>query len=452
LVLLISNYELGHPPHHLTQPLSALEAAGLAARGLDLSVEKLDENAVREARVIGIAAQMHTALRLGLELLPRIRQLNPKAHVVFYGLYAALQQKALLASGADSILGGEMEDALVALSRRVLGGEHFSTTDVPLARLRLPVPRRDGLPQLSRYAKLLAGGRERLVGYTEATRGCKHLCRHCPIPPVYGGRFFAVEADAVIADASAQIAAGAEHITFGDPDFLNGPRHAITVARALHARHPKVSFDFTAKISHLVAHADLLRELAALGALFVTSAVESLAPAVLTALDKGHTAADVDAALAACRTAGLTLRPTFVPFTPWTTLDDHLALFDWMQLHKMFGAVDPIQLALRLLVPNGSLLLDALAPNLVAGDDALSHAWAHPDPRMDTLAAASLATVDELADADPAVIHARLWQLSAETAGQPSRAPSSVEAAPTPRLTESWFCCAEPSARQRSAV
>jgi len=41
------------------------------------------------------------------------------------------------------------------------------------------------------------------------------------------------------------VAAGATHITFGDPDFLNGPGHALKVVRAAHAEFPRLTFDFT---------------------------------------------------------------------------------------------------------------------------------------------------------------------------------------------------------------
>jgi hypothetical protein len=39
-----------------------------------------------------------------------------------------------------------------------------------------------GLPALRQYAQVVLPGDGFLVaGYTEASRGCKHLCRHCPL-------------------------------------------------------------------------------------------------------------------------------------------------------------------------------------------------------------------------------------------------------------------------------
>ena len=101
-----------------------------------------------------------------------------------------------------------------------------------------------------------------------------------------------VQPDVVLADIRQQVAAGAEHITFGDPDFFNGPTHAMRIVEALHREWPAVTYDATIKIEHLLKHRDLLPRLRETGCLFVTSAVESVDDAVLAKLDKGHTRAD----------------------------------------------------------------------------------------------------------------------------------------------------------------
>ena len=320
------------------------------------------------------------------------------------------------------------------------------------------MPDRGALPALGKYARLAIAGEQRTAGHVETTRGCKHLCRHCPIPPVYEGRFYAVPADIVLADARAQIAAGARHIDFGDPDFLNGPQHALRIAQALHAEHPAVTFSFTAKVEHIVAQRALIPELAAAGALFVVSAVESLSDRVLGALAKGHTAADVPRALEIVRAAGLSLRPTFVAFTPWTTLDDYLNLCRFIRAHALEEEVDPVQLSLRLLVPPGSALLSApdIAPFLGPLDaEALSYRWTHPDPRMDRLEAEVAALVEAAAQdgEPPAATFRRIHRLAATAAGLPDEAPAQSRIGLRPRrepphLTESWFCCAQPTRRQ----
>ena len=164
---------------------------------------------------------MHTATRLALPVLKRVRALNSQAHLCCYGLYAPLNEAHLRNAGVQSIIGGEFE---AALSRWLMG--------CSLSRKRLwsgcnsCCQTGPACPSLSRYPKLVTGSGKKRVGYTEASRGCKHLCRHCPVVPVYNGAFRVVPMDIVLADIRQQVAAGAEHITFGDPDFLNGPTHA----------------------------------------------------------------------------------------------------------------------------------------------------------------------------------------------------------------------------------
>jgi len=449
-ILLVACYELGHQPLAVAWPAAFLERAGYRPAVLDVSVEPFDPERVRRARLIAISVPMHTALRLGVGVAARARQENPAAHICFYGLYATLNAEYLLGHGADSVIGGEIENDLVELARQLEREAAPALSATPrLERLDFPVPSRAALPSLKKYAHLERGdGRLELAGYVEASRGCKHLCRHCPIPPVYGGRFFVVDRDVVLADVRQLVEAGATHITFGDPDFLNGPRHALDVARALHREFPSVTFDVTAKIEHLLRQRRYLPELAALGCLFIVSAVESLSDTVLGHLAKGHTRADVITALEAVRFAGITLRPTWVPFTPWTTLDDYREMLDFVERETLVDAVDPVQYSIRLLVPPGSLLAasDAMRPHLgplVERD--FYYRWAHPDARMDRLQERVSTLVAAAAEAreDATITCARVRALADEAAGLKPRPQS--PAPPTdrrraPRLSEAWFC------------
>ena len=447
-ILLVACYELGHQPLAVAWPAAFLERRGYAPAVLDVSVEPFDEGKAARARLVAISVPMHTALRLGVMIAERVRAVNPTCHIAFYGLYAALNADVLLGGVADSVLAGESEDALVALAQELeLAAPRAPDRRAVLEKLAFPVPRRGALPPLAKYAHLERDGRRELVGYVEASRGCRHACRHCPIPPVYGRRFFVVPRQVVLADVRQQVEAGATHITFGDPDFLNGPGHALAVARELHAGFPSLTFDFTAKIEHLLRHRERLAALAALGCVFIVSAAESLSDEILRRLDKGHTRADIVAALGAARGAGIVLRPTWVPFTPWTALDDYRELLDFVDAHDLVDAIDPVQYSIRLLVPPGSLLLGdpALAP-FVAGLDAAAfhHRWVHPDPRMDGLQAAVAALVAEAADRreDSAVTFGRVRELADRAAGI---APRPLAARPAdrrrpPRLTEPWFC------------
>ncbi len=450
-VLLVSTYELGHPPHGVALPAAFLRRAGFRPSALDLAVEPLDPARVARARLVAISVPMHTALRLGLDAAARIRALNPSAVLAFHGTYAPLHAPLLLEAGASAVLGGECENRLVDLAGAVERGGPLDGFvqrgggEASLDRLDFPLPARDLLPSPERYARLReADGRERTAGYAETTRGCLHHCRHCPLPAVYGGRFFAVPADVVVADVVAQASRGATHVTFGDPDFLNGPGHALRVAHAVHERLPALTFDFTAKVEHLVRHAALLPDLVACGAVLATTAVESLSDRVLAKLAKGHDREDVFRAFAAAERAGLPLRPTLVPFTPWETLDGYLDVLDTFEKRGWMGLLDPVQLSLRLLVPPGSLLLgDPDLPLEGLDPAALTWRWRHPDPRMDDLQARVAARVEAGAarGEDPAATLADVKALALAAAGLSHvhvARPFTTTGAP--RLTESWFC------------
>jgi radical SAM superfamily enzyme YgiQ (UPF0313 family) len=456
--LLISCYELGHQPLGIALPLGFLERAGYYPTGMDISIEALDQEKIARARFVGISVPMHTALRLGVLAARRVRTLNPTCHLCFYGLYAWLNADYLLETVADSVIGGEYEASLVALVQALEDGKSGAVAGVrvrgrdarlPLTRLSFPIPSRRALPSLEKYARVEHDGRRGLVGYVEASRGCLHHCRHCPIPPIYGDRFFVVPKDVVLEDLWQLVAAGAQHITFGDADFLNGPGHSLGIVRALHAEFPEVTFDFTAKVEHVLKHRALFPELGALGCLFMVSAVESLSDTVLAYLDKGHTRADVKTALAITRNADIALRPSLVPFTPWATAADYLELFDFIEMEGLIDHVDPVQYTIRLLVPPGSLLLSqsAMQPFLgLLDQESFSYRWTHPDPRMDVLQHAASALVEQAtkANEDPFITFYRLWDLARATLGaEPriARSPMpSLERRPAPRLTEPWFC------------
>jgi radical SAM superfamily enzyme YgiQ (UPF0313 family) len=435
-VLLVSCYELGHAPHGVAVPLGFLRRAGFQPVGLDLSVQPMSPELVAPARVIVISVPMHTALRIALAELPRLRALAPDAAIGFIGHYARLHADLLRARGAAFAIGGELEEELCASVRAIEDGDRPAPAPVTLSRLRFPLPDRTGLAAPEVYTRLItAGGEERVTGYTEASRGCLDTCRHCPVPAVYRGRFFVVDREVVLADIAAQVDAGARHITFGDPDFLNGPRHGFEILRALHRRFPGVSSDITAQVSHLLRERDRLAELRALGCAFVTTAVESLSDRVLAALAKRHRRADVERLLDLAREADLDLRPTFVPFSPWTELGDLAELVRFIAARDLVDQVAPVQLSLRLLVPPGSLLLDGDHDFGPLDQDALGHSWRHADPRVDQLqrAVAAVCDRDARAGRDPLGTFAAIAAL---VGADPPPPPLRRSA----RLSEPWFC------------
>ncbi|MFT5524444.1 MAG: radical SAM superfamily enzyme YgiQ (UPF0313 family) [Pirellulaceae bacterium] len=453
-VLLISCYELGHQPIGVAMPLGFLERAGFAANAMDISVEEFDEEKIKRAGFIGICVPMHTALRLGVRVADRIREINPSCHICFYGLYASLNSEYLLEHCADSCLGGEYEQPLVALVESidskltgdVVGVSRRGKIALPvLEKSSFTTPARASLPPLEEYAKLEHNGEQRTVGYVEASRGCLHLCTHCPIPPVYGGRFFVVPQDIVLDDIRRQVQAGATHITFGDPDFLNGPNHSLRIVSALHQEFPALTFDFTAKVEHLLKHRESLPKFAAAGCLFIITAVESLSDRVLTILDKRHTYKDVVSAMQLVRDAGIAPRPTWVSFTPWTTQEDFLEVLEFVETNGLIDNIDPVQYSVRLLIPPGSWLAEhkeTLPHRGPLDEAAFTFRWKHPDPRMDQLQkdVARLIARDADNETDAAVTFFAVKAIALGRDPELATCSMPLDRERAPRLTEPWFC------------
>jgi hypothetical protein len=444
-VLLVSTYELGRQPVHLASPAAALRRAGHEVRTADVAVDELEERDVTWAERLAISVPMHTATRLADDLVAMLSKSHPDLPIALYGLYAGVG-----GVDVDARLEGEYEPALLEW----VGGE-MSGRDRHLGRSDLTTPDRAGLPPLDRYARLEHGGQSVLAATVEASHGCRHRCRHCPIPAVYDGRIRVVPRDDVLADISNLVAAGARHITFGDADFLNAPAHSLAILEAAHEAHPDLTFDATIKVEHILQHEDLWTRLARLNLLFVISAFESVDDSTLEILDKGHTVADMGRAVEVTRTAGVHIRPTWLPFMPWTTPGDVADIFGFIDVRGLAGATDPVQMSIRLLLPRGSLLEEhpAVTPHLDSYDEeALTWRWS-------------------FADADTAVLHKEMESIAANASDCGQEATATLdemralvgratgrpmepleEVAVVPRLTESWFCCAEPTGAQAITI
>jgi len=441
-VLLVSTYELGRQPFGLASPAAWLAARGHQVTCSDLSVESLSAEAVRAADLVAFYLPMHTATRLAVPFIEKVKRLNDAAHLCCYGLYAPLNEPYLRSLGVETILGGEFEAGLASLADRLLSkGAATRQTEplISLDRLQFIPPLRSGLPPLEKYAKLRVNGAAKRAGYTEASRGCKHLCRHCPVVNVYRGSFRIVQPEVVLEDVRRQVAAGAEHISFGDPDFFNGPTHAMRIVEQMHREFPALTYDATIKIEHLRNQRPLLPRLRETGCLFVTSAVESVDDAVLAKLEKGHTRIDFIEVVHEFRSAGLIISPTFIPFTPWTTRKSYCDLLELLIELGLVENVAPIQLALRLLIPAESRLLElADVQDVVTGFDepALLHRWRHPDPSMDALAgrAMKLAALQ----GSRREIFRQFWNLVADRP-----LPETFDLMPRatiPYMDEPWYC------------
>ena len=540
-VVLVSPYELGRQPFGVAEAAAWLRDAGFPVRCIDLSRDRLDPEALRDAGLVAVHLAMHTAGRIAAAAFSRLRELAPRARFAVFGLYAPVNEAYFRELGAGAVLGGEVEPALVAYAREcrakgtgrngergdeggfpipegagaaprgrrernhpihdpdavpvpdhtegrgstgpssgVVSGSPVSEDargrsdhsrgngglrpdveprqqegtgqSVHLEKIKFLVPDRSGLPPLDRYARLeLPGGGERVVGFAEASRGCKHLCRHCPIVPVYDGRFRVVPRDVVLADIRQQTAAGAEHISFGDPDFFNGPTHALRIVEGMHAEHPHLTFDATIKIEHLLRHRSVLPHLRDAGCLFITSAVEAVDDGILARLRKNHTAADFEEATALMRSARIALAPTFVAFTPWTTLAGYRDLLERIAALRLVASVPPVQLSIRLLIPDGSRLLELPEiRNLVDPFDRsmLGYPWRHPDPRVDELQARIGALVESGSGGSREETFAAAWRLVHAALGAPAPPLPRALGEPIPHHSEPWYCCAEPTGEQ----
>jgi radical SAM superfamily enzyme YgiQ (UPF0313 family) len=475
-VLLVSTYELGHQPLHVASPAAALLKAGHEVRCADLSLDPLDAQSVSWADAVAFSVPMHTAMRIAVPALRQVRSSREDVPICVYGLYAHLTGTSVASGCVDVAISGEYEGRLVGWADDLCaGGSPVQPTkrevdrpsgSVELGRQRFRLPARHLLPPLDRYARLSHHGEEVPAGYVEATHGCAHRCRHCPVPVVYDGRIRLVEIDTVLADVEQLVALGARHITFGDPDFLNGPRHAMRVVDALDSTFEGLTFDVTAKIEHVLAHRDLWPRFARAGCVFVVSAFESTSPTVLFHLDKGHTRGDEVEAVSVLRSSGIEPRPSFVPFTPWTRAEDIYEMLDLVASCDLVGNVDPVQYSIRLLVPPGSLLLATAALDGKLGDfdpEHLSWTWSSEDARLDRLSQSLVALAQE-AGADGRGVeetYAAVRGAVAATLGRGGSWPrpeahgalrSAYGAEERPKLTEPWFCCAEPTGAQLEAA
>jgi hypothetical protein len=224
------------------------------------------------------------------------------------------------------------------------------------------------------------------------------------------------------------------------------------LVEALHAEFPDLTYDATIKVEHMLVNRGLLPILKQTGCLFITSAFESVNDLVLQKLAKGHSRSDLFRVMDLIDQAGLELSPTFVPFTPWTTLEDYIDLLRAIADLGLIDSVAPVQLSIRLLIPPGSRLLDL--------DDVKSrvqpleqasfmYPWANPDPRVDRLQL----EVRKLAQASGNLprhrIFTRIWQTAHEIAGNEVLAlPEALQRKPPAQLSEPWYCCAEPTDTQ----
>lgn len=424
---------------------------------LDLAVETFDDTLVTGADAVAFSVPMHTAMRLALLSAERIRDSNPDMPIAFFGLYARVGHERSLDGLADVLLEGEYESGLLDWLEGLDPDREVSRTAEGDGRSGFLVPDRSSLPTNHEYARLEWNGTAVLAAAVEASHGCRHRCRHCPLPIVYDGRLRVVGAEVVLGDIDQLAAAGVAHVTFADPDFLNAPRYSLDILRAAHTAHPELTFDVTVKVEHVLKHREMWPELRDLGVLFVVSAFESVDEETLLILDKAHTVADMAESLEVLGSAGIHTRPTWLPFFPWTTPSDVADLVEFLDEYRLWTSTDPVQLGIKLLIPEGSLLEThpAMVPFLTSYDPAsLTWRWSFQDPETELLHKELEAISAAASDCGEEVMETFAAMRSAISASAPDRDWGRIgDPGPsTPRLSESWFCCAEPTFNQGSVI
>lgn len=447
-VLVLSLYDLGRPPLEALALAEQIRRAGQTdyqVDVVDLAVESWPTDFVAAADVVVLPVPMHTAARMAVEASARIRSGGSGARIACFGLYAHLA-------------GGGLDEAVDAS----FGPQHVhavfewlalqpTRVSVPFRASDVPFDSSSSSVNVSpdRYAHLAIGIERRVAGALSASSGCLHRCTHCPVPVAFDGRIKLASVDSVLASARLQIDGGAEHLSFVDPDFLNAPSHARRVVHALRRAHPTVTFDCTVKVEHILRHSEIWPEFAAAGCLFVVSALESVDDEVLRILDKGHTAAQGERAVDVLRSAGIEIRPSLLPFTPWTTVQGVAELFAFAERCDLIDSIDPVQFSIRLLVPQGSLLARhaAMLPYRGAYDlAAMTYRWISAHPGVDALQVRLAAIADDGASGGepPRQTYARMRAVVAEALGPDQTIlAASIGYGATearPKMTEPWFC------------
>lgn len=472
-VLIISTYDLGHQPQGPAELAGHLHALGVDSQILDLSLtgqvdsqlkrltqsssQRLGESPwqslLSSSDTLVVYLNMLTSAKMARELIDHIASFPQRPNrLALSGLYAHLVGEELDISGfADHYLhtSSSPADLLRWIHPKV---QKSDLTSLPYR------PRREILEPIGSYKRVEIGLREIPTGYVETSVGCRHRCRHCPVPIVFDGKIQIHKVEDILQDVQRQVNDGAEHISIGDPDFMNAPIHSMKVLRTLHEKFPSLTFDFTVKIEHILRHRGQWAEIRSLGCLYVISAVESLSDTILGYLDKGHTARDVEVAIDLLDDAGIGMHPSFLPFTPWTEVSDLIDILKFVYANSLDDTLEPVQLGIRLLVPPRSLLLSV--PEMkeaITGYDAdnFTYLWRFKSEVVEELQR-QIATITQEAEAageSYAMTFARIWSVTQEITGitlcLPDRKATKAERVSS---TEAWFCCAEPTSDQRSAI
>ena len=438
-ILLLSFYDLGKQPKIVSEIYNKLNTDNVEIDFLDYSV---DSTAIELSRydALGIYASMHTATVLATQFLYK-KELPEK--IFSFGLYAhVLSDSDPTIHYIDNLDSEELFDYLKIKSDN---GYSFKET----------VPDRTIFPNISEYTRLIDKGSNKITGSVETTYGCKHLCTHCPVPIQFQGSFKIFSERKIIEDVSNQIELGAEHISFNDPDFFNGPKFSLKILEKLNKEYPLITYDSTIKVEHILKYKDYFKELNNLNMLFVISAFESTNDLILKVLDKNHTFRDLEDAIELSKKYNVDIRPTWMPFTPWTRLEDLHNIIELIENYELRDTVDPIQLTIKLLIPKHSLIINRPEIKEYLGRydaESFSYFWSYEDPKVDDLQKSLFNYVVNNEKLDMKDQYIGLVRLIEESTKTKIIKNKTYNYRNTPKLSETWFCCSEPNKIQLERI
>lgn len=438
-ILLLSFYDLGKQPKIISELYQKLDNGENQIDIVDYSIEDKDIT-LSEYDALGVYASMHTASVLAEEFL-RDKTLPTKLFV--FGLYAHVFSE--MYPNFNSIHSLDSDDLDNLLDLKLNTDYSFKHS----------VPDRTILPSITDYSHIVDGSNNLVAGSVETTYGCKHECTHCPVPIEFNGSFKTFGIEKITQDVANQVEAGAKHISFNDPDFFNGPKHALKILELLNTQHPDITYDSTIKVEHILKYPEYFRELKDLNMLFVISAFETTNDLVLEILKKNHTYKDLRDAVEVSIKNNIDIRPTWMPFSPWTEIDDLTNIITLIEDYKLRETVDPIQLTIKLLIPKNSLILNRpeIKEYLLDYDPAsFSYSWNYKNTALDNIQNELFTYVLQNESADEYRQYLGLVKILEKHSGKSLLSTEKYNQRVVPKLSETWFCCAEPNKIQLERI
>ena len=438
-ILLLSFYDLGKQPKIISELYKKLDNGSNQIDIVDYSIEEKNLT-LDNYDVLGIYASMHTASVLAEQYL-RDRKLPNKLFV--FGLYAnVFSEMFSIFQSIHSFDSDELESLLeVQLN--------------PNYSFKHSVPDRTILPSITDYSHIVDGSNNLIAGSVETTYGCKHECTHCPVPIEFKGMFKTFGTEKIITDVTNQVEEGAKHISFNDPDFFNGPKHALKILQLLNEKHPSITYDSTIKVEHILKYPDYFQELKNLNMLFVISAFETTNDHVLNILQKNHSFNDLNKAVELSLENKIDIRPTWMPFSPWTEQNDLISIIKLIENYKLRETVDPIQLTIKLLVPKNSLILKRpeMKEYLLDYDpSSFSYAWKYKFPNIDNIQNELFTYVLQHESENEYAQYLGLVDILESHTNETLLNSEKYSQRIVPKLSETWFCCAEPNKIQLDRI